>query len=249
MDKKKQSQENDNQTHNSKGIWAWMCNMPMWYKVVFPSCIIVLIFFVEKSYFFQQKIYKFNENIFKVNASSSNSNIKGNSITDQNNYEIVPLTFTYDIEDEKGKRRGKLGDLCMSGNKIHISVKAGIDSWVTIIGIDAKRQPFPIFAKNFAPTSFNANNKYQRIFRLDDTVGNEIYYAIASSEQFSFNKEIKPLLDEMILNATANETMFFDYDLKMPDKFSLEFFYFSHLPKAKKNNEQDKAKDPPLLFL
>jgi hypothetical protein len=144
---------------------------------------------------------------------------------------VVPLILSYDIEDERGRRTGKLDDTCYSGNRIYISFKAGIPSWITVFGVDIKGEPFPVYKRKLAPSFITADKLYIVHFQLDETTGKEVYYAIAASEEFDFDADIRPMVDKVFPKIGSKGLVFSEYQIELPEKFTQEFVYFNHLPK------------------
>jgi hypothetical protein len=51
---------------------------------------------------------------------------------------VIPLLLNYEIENEYGRRGGKLGGAYHTGDRVFLSFRVGLPCWITVFGIDAK---------------------------------------------------------------------------------------------------------------
>lgn len=150
----------------------------------------------------------------------------------------VPLIFSFTVEDDMGKRNGKLGATYYSGDRIDLSFSVGVASWLTVFCVDSKgiHKVFP--KTSFDPLKVEKGHPYATSFSLDETVGTEIYYAIASDRQFNFQKDIEPKLKTLFPTGSAKGPVFSAYALKLSDDFTQQFIYFNH------HSRQNEAAKP-----
>ena len=72
-----------------------------------------------------------------------------------------------------------------SGDIVFLSFKSNSDCWVSVFGVDSKRI-FPLWKKKFSPEKIEKNSDYSvQPFKLDETIGNEIYYIVASDKKLT----------------------------------------------------------------
>ena len=139
---------------------------------------------------------------------------------------VIALSFRYDIEDNMGRRTGKLGEAVYSGDRIYLSVKAGSNCWLSVFGVDAKGV-HPVFREKFEP-SFIEKGEHSLDFSLDEAVGNEVYYAIAASKAFSFEEDIQPNLQRVFPEGNSKGPKFSEFRLELPEQYTQNLIYFYH---------------------
>ena len=89
---------------------------------------------------------------------------------------------------------------------------------------------FPLWKKKFSPEKIEKNIDYSvQPFKLDETVGNEIYFIVASDKKFSFDKSIRPYLDKIFPQGSSKGPAFSKYQMELPAYFAQRFVYFNHL--------------------
>jgi hypothetical protein len=158
-----------------------------------------------------------------------------------NEHPIIPLEIGYEIEDaDNGAlRSGKLGDNCRTGDMIHLSVTTGTKCQLMVFCIDSMMVPIPVLHGQGLYTVLSDGGKIPITpFRLNKVTGTEIYYVVASQEDFSF-EEITPFLDTTLsrlektyANGRPKGPLTNVCELRFPPKgkFSSEYIYFNHLP-------------------
>jgi hypothetical protein len=141
----------------------------------------------------------------------------------------MKLKALNEIEGSKGRRTGVLGDNLYSGNHIFLSFKSNSDCWVSVFGVDSKGI-FPLWNKKFSPEKIERNSDYfVESFKLDETVGNEIYYIVASHKKFNFDKSIRPYLDKLFPQGNSKGPVYSKYQIALSDNFTQQHIYFNHL--------------------
>ena len=204
--------------HFFKKIWNWIIVKSAGYKIAFGVGCIILLVVAARLNFFGEPYFKYARLIIPMHIPCVDEEAPS-----------IPLILSYEIEDKRGRRTGKLGDTCYSGDRIYISLKAGEPSWITVFGVDSKRKPFPIHKQKLNPDFMVADKYYTYHFTLDHTIGSEVYYAIAAPEEFNFEENIRPSLDDVFSKIGSKGPVFSEYQLELPDKFTQEFIYFRHL--------------------
>lgn len=147
----------------------------------------------------------------------------------------IQLLLSYIVKNSDGTREGKLGDLCLSGDHIVLSVSADTNCWLMVFYISIKEVPEAIFPEELEPRMVSGGSNYYSDFFLNDVPGQELYYAVASHDKFTFN-ELIPQLDTL-----RDRLKHFDPDgnakgpvstpcnLNLPDRFSSDVIYFNHV--------------------
>jgi hypothetical protein len=141
---------------------------------------------------------------------------------------VIPLSMNFEITDKFGRRQAKVGEAYFSGDSIHLSIAASLRCWLTVFCVDSKGTQ-KVFQNSFDPSLIEPDKTYGLEFELDETVGAEIYYAIVAAENFSFEKDIKPTLDNLFPEGHSKGPKFSQYELKLPSRFVQRQIYFNHL--------------------
>ncbi|MEA3291120.1 MAG: hypothetical protein U9Q71_02245 [Pseudomonadota bacterium] len=102
---------------------------------------------------------------------------------------VIPWETSFLLEG----RKLEAGATCYAGDRIRVGFTIGAPAWVTVFDVDAKG-PHPVFQNKLDPSHVKSDRPYTLTFPLDDTVGDEIFYVIASETQFSFKEDIEPHL-------------------------------------------------------
>ena len=144
---------------------------------------------------------------------------------------IVPLSFTFEIENEFGRQTGKHGMPCYRGDHIYLTFKVGIPSWVSVIWVDPKGV-YGLFQETYDPSWVIANDIYSMDKKLNDTVGTETFYFIASPKPFNYKKHIAPHLTRTAALSENKGPEQSSYDLKLPKVFTVKTIQCMHLRKA-----------------
>jgi hypothetical protein len=87
------------------------------------------------------------------------------------------------------------------------------------------------------PSRIEKEQTYENNFDLDETVGDEVYYAIAALEEFRFDEEIRPHLKKMSSGENSKGPVFSEYQIELPEKFTQEQIYFTHRSRSSEKAE------------
>jgi hypothetical protein len=140
----------------------------------------------------------------------------------------VTLTLSYEVEDHLGRRAGRIGDACCSGSHIFIRVQASDPVWLSVFGVDAKGI-HPIFGNGLDPRYVEEQQAYVRDFWLDETLGQEIYYAVARKRKFSFERDIEPRLATVFPTGSSKGPLPSRLDVGLPVDYAQRSVYFTHV--------------------
>lgn len=207
----------DLKKHIFSRTWLWMSHKPAWLKIVIGIIAVIVLLTAARFNFFGNTFYQYSRVLLPGHIPLVDPAIP-----------VIPFSMKYEIEDQLGKRIGKLGDICYSGDQLTISFMAGIPCWVTVFGVDSKGI-HPVFRTKLDPSLIEKEQNYPLSFTLDETLGNEIYYAIAAPESFRFQEEIEPFLRCVFPSGNSKGPSFSEYQLELPEKFTQNFIYFNHL--------------------
>ena len=207
----------DAKDHFFVKTWKWVNRKPRWLKVMLSLVILVLFVTAARLHLLGTQFYRYTKVIIPITIP----------IVDPQT-PIIPLSFKYEIENNFGRRPGKLGDTCFDGDRLYVSFRAGVQCWVSVFGIDSK-QKFEVFRDKFEPSLIEQDETYTLDLVLDGTHGMEVYYAIVASEPFDFEKEINPRLGDIFSKGGSKGISPSEYELKLPDIFTHKYFYFNHI--------------------
>lgn len=207
----------DVKKHLFRNVWIWFSQKPRWVKIIFSIAGVVLLLIAARLNLFGEPFYCYSKLVLPIYISSVDPKTP-----------VISLLLSYEIEDNFGRRTGKLGDTCYDGDHLYISFKSGLPCWVSVFGVDSKAI-YPVFKEKLDPSFIENEQNYTLDFSLDKTAGNEVYYAIAASEPFSFQEEIEPHLMNVFPAGNSKGPAFSEYQLELPEKFTQEFIYFKHL--------------------
>ena len=140
----------------------------------------------------------------------------------------ILLNFTFEVENEFGREKGKNGETYFSGNNIYLSINSNRKCWLCLFCIDAKG----IYGLKNGSTEvflFDPNDyPYQFEFLLDETIGSEIYLAVASHQKFDFGKDIKPKINNVFPELNSKGPVFFRQNLSFGDAFYQSIIHINH---------------------
>ena len=204
------------QQHLFKRAYKWVVRKPWWVKSLAGLGVVLVLFAVARLNFLGEPYYRYAKLVLPANISGIDAKTP-----------VIALSFVYDIEDDMGRRSGKLGQTVYSGDRIYLSVQAGNNCWLSVFGIDAKGIQ-TVFRNKLDPSLIEKGQKYTLDFSLDETIGHEIYYAVAAHEDFSFEKDIRPNLLRVFSDGNSKGPKFSQYRLTLPEKFIQKLIYFRH---------------------
>lgn len=211
-----------------KKIWIWIVKRPPGFKIGFLIAVVVLLFALARFNIFGEPFYKYSQLIF----SDHFSNVKKEGEVAKKEH-VIPLMFTYEIENSPGLwQTGRPGDTYFSDDRISISLKSGVSCWLTVFGVDSKKVPFAIFQKELNPAYITEEENFEKRFKLDNITGMEVYYAIASQNEFDFDSEVKPYLDEFLAKTNFKQDVLLRYKLDLPATFTQKMINFKHFSRV-----------------
>lgn len=202
--------------HFFKRAWMWMAERPGWVKILAGLGLVLLLLAGARLNFFGEPYYRYARFVLPAKLSGIDASIP-----------VVALSFGYEIEDDMSRRAGKLGETVYSGDRIYLSVQAGSNCWLSVFCVDAIGI-HPVFREKLAPSLVEKGQTHTLEFSLDETVGKEIYYAVAASEVFSFEADIRPNLRQVFPQGHSKGPKFSEYHLKLPEQFTQKLVYFQH---------------------
>lgn len=204
----------DLKKHSFKHTWIWIAGKPLWIKAVALVCVLAVLLLGARVNIFGEPYYDYTKRIFPMKLCIDPP------------IPVIGLQFWYDLEDEMNRRPGKHGQTVFSGNIIHWTVKSDTNCWLSVIGVDSKGV-HPVFRDKYDPT-FIQKGEHSDEFCLDKTVGNEIYYAIAAHDAFSFEKDIRPNLQRVFKEGSSKGPTPLKFKLGLPEKYTQALIYFYH---------------------
>lgn len=199
-----------------KRIWLWLVGKPLSTKILVSFAVIVVFFALSRMKFWGEPYYSYAKLMLPVH-------LPGVDVVKP----AIGLALGYEIEDNMGRRGGKLGATVYSGDRIYLSFEASHACWLSVFGVDAKGI-HPIFREKLSPSLIEKELKYTLDFILDETIGNEVYYAIAAHEEFSFEKDIQPHLRRVFPQGHTKGPKFSEYQLSLPPQYVVSMIYFQH---------------------
>ncbi len=144
---------------------------------------------------------------------------------------VIPLLLQYQVADAyTGRRNGKLGETLRTGDHVFVSFKVGRPCWVTVFCIDSKGVQ-PVFGEGLDPLKVEKSEFYTLDFKLNDTLGPEIYYAVAKTDKFRFKKHVEPYLKRRFPKLTSKGPARSQFDLELPPQYQKKWFFFEHVAK------------------
>ena len=198
-----------------KKTWIWVSSLPMGLKIIVGIVGALFLIVTARFNLLGNTYYDYSKKLIPLKLRIDPE------------LSVVPISFQFEIEDQMGRRTGKLSDTYYTGDRVYLSFKAGSPCWITIIGVDSKKI-YPVFRHKLSPSKIEKDQKYTLNFKLDNTVGWEIYYAIAAHENFDFEGDISPRLRRIFPEGNSKGPVFSNYSLTLPDKFTQKILYFNH---------------------
>ncbi len=199
-----------------KRTWVWIRNKTLLNKVFIILFILFTLIICARINLLGHRYYILTKRLFNVHIS-------GIDLEEP----VISLYLNYHINDDMGKRIGRLGDITYSGDEISLSIKANRDCWVCIICLDEKGI-YPIFHNQYDPSFVEGGILYEFKFNLDETVGIEIYYAIAAKDRFSYVLDIEPKIKSIFPEGQSKGPRFSEYMLDLSDKYTQRHIFFYH---------------------
>lgn len=198
-------------------VSKWFFNLPLIGKIVVCSLSILVVLILsrigvlgEKWYYLSKKVIPFTIPIIDTKPSD------------------ILLTFTFDVETDLGRVKGRIGRTYWSGNRIYLSINSNVECWLSIFSVDSKGV-YGVYKRSKQPGLFKPQREPHVItFLLDDNVGPEIYYAIASHTKYDFVKDIKPKLENIFPDFKAKGPLFSNYRLDLGDEYYQAVISFNH---------------------
>ena len=162
-------------------LFNWFKRQYIGIKIILVFAFFILLLFISRFNLFGNLCYKFSKSIIPFEIP----------LIDTPKLQLL-VEFNFEVLGSMGKIQGKLGRTYYTGDQLYLEIKTNLNCWLTVFCIDAngikKVEPW-----NFDPFFVKENQLNRTFFILDNTVGNEIYYAIASLKKFNFKKDIKRL--------------------------------------------------------
>lgn len=164
--------------------------LPLYGKIISVLIVLCIFFITARIGYFGSEIQSFSQRLLPFRIP----------LVDAPKSDIL-LTFYFQVNSANGWKRGVLGQRYAADSEMALSFNTNIPCWLLFIGIDSNGYyPIPIHKSKqsyFTPIYFEPLKEPQPIpFKLDGTIGPEIYIAIASHRNFDFQNEVKPALDE-----------------------------------------------------
>jgi hypothetical protein len=187
--------------------WLWLRKKPLWAKILVAILAFAFIVLFSRMNLLGEPLYRLSTFIIPLQNPA------------------LFLTMDYSISDTYGIRTGKKNDLCHSGDYINLSFIPSDDCWSTLFCLDSKGI-HPLFDNSLEPQLLKGGKSILIKFNLDTILGNEIYYAVATRKNFSFEKKIIPNLGKSTIGIKGPD--WGNYRLNLPKGFIQEYFSFKH---------------------
>lgn len=208
-------------------IWTRFVEGSLWVKLSLGLLAAIIVLVLARSHFLGDLGYRFSKVLFPFQISVVDEELA-----------IIPLTFNYQVADaHMGKRDGKLGETLRTGDHLFLTFKVGIACWVNVFCIDEKGVQ-SVFGQGLNPHWVEKGEPYTLDFKLNDTLGREVYYAVANRNRFSFEKDIKPFLTHRFPNLNSKGPAISEFDIELPSNFRKKWFFFEHV--GQNTNEAPK---------
>jgi hypothetical protein len=138
--------------------------------------------------------------------------------------ERIAINFNFHVNN----MQGIIGKTYYSGDNVSLIFSTNVDCYMTVFCID-KKNIIGLFNKKLEPQKILGGDNNETIsFELDDTDGEEVYYAIASHNSFKFEKDIKPKLEKEISGlGSKGPDLVKNIELD-ENKFFQKSIYFKH---------------------
>lgn len=195
----------------------WFLNLTLIAKIVVCGLSILLVLILSRIGVFGEKPSYLSRKVIPFTIP----------IIDPKPADIL-LTFIFDVETDLGRVNGRIGRTYWSGNRIYLSINSNVECWLSIFSVDSKGV-YGIYNQSKQPGLFRPQREPHVItFLLDDNVGPEIYYAVASHTKFDFVKDIKPKLENIFPDFKAKGPLFSNYRLDLGDEYYQAAISFNH---------------------
>lgn len=139
---------------------------------------------------------------------------------------VLPVSLELYVNEGQTQRRIYHDGAVKSGSQITLKAVLGAPAWLTVFCMDRKGV-HPLFRNKLEPSNVVAGS-YILDFKLDDTQGREIYFAIAGETVFSFEEDIAPTLEQSFTNGSKGPVGKVA-SLPLPDHLNQVFIGFNHL--------------------
>ena len=154
--------------------------LPLYGKIIYVLIVLCIFFITARIGYFGSNIKSFSQRILPFQIP----------LLDAPKSDIL-LTFYFQVNSANGWKRGVLGQRYAADSEMSLSFNTNIPCWLLFIGIDSNGYyPIPIHKSKqsyFTPIYFEPlKEPYPIPFKLDGTIGPEIYIAIASHRHFDF---------------------------------------------------------------
>jgi hypothetical protein len=199
-----------------KKTWKWIVRRPIWARALLTLLILVILIGLARLELLGERAYRYARILLPGQVDMVDPAVV-----------VVPLAMDFEVEDSMGRRPGKLGQTLLSGDRLHLTFSAGRMAWVTLFAVDSVGI-HPVFQGRLAPSFVEQDRAYTLSFELDDTIGPEVYYLLASGEEFDFSHEVRPQLDLVFPEGRIKGPSFSPYELELPARFSQDMFFFEH---------------------
>jgi len=200
-----------------KFFLKWFFQQKRWIQLVIAISILIFLLGLARSNFLGEQLYRLSKILIPLDIPWVDPPKP-----------MIPLYFSYEIEDQINRRDGKLGGTCYTGDRIYLNYRTGIACWITLFGVDSKGV-HPILQNKFNPIFIEKDKPYSEVFTLDNTSGYEVYYAVAAMDKFDFDKDIRPYIKPLNFQTGAKGPTLSEYQLNLSERFRHEYLYFNHL--------------------
>ena len=198
-------------------VWILVTGGPFWRRILTALFIVVVILALARIRMLGDPAYRYAMALFPFQIA----------MVDEAEA-AIPLAFSYEGASAMGIRRaGKLGETFQTGDTLYLSFSVGVPCWVTVFCIDGKGIQ-PVFGEGLNPVKVEKGVPYSVDFTLNDTLGTEIYYAVARGKKFAFEQDIKPHLSQRFPKLNSKGPAISQYDLKLPSDYRKKWIYFEH---------------------
>ncbi len=168
-----------------------MSRLPIYAQGIVVAIVVISCFLLARGGIFGENIRVFSARVFPIHIAG----------IDPPRADVL-LSFYFEVNTHDGWSRGRLGEKYPANSEMALFYNTNVPCWLLVVGID-KKGLYPVIYKTqdlqgFAPIYFEPLEAPHEIpFRLNGTIGNEAYIALASRHKFDFFEDIKPVLDEV----------------------------------------------------
>lgn len=198
-------------------LLKWFLSLSLVARIAVCSLSILLVIILSRIGVFGEKTYYLSKKLIPFTIP----------IVDPEKPDIL-LTFTFDVDNDSGRIKGRIGSTYWSGNRIYLMINSNVKCWLLIFSVDSQ-DVYGVYNRSKQPGLFKPNKEPHVItFLLDDNVGPEIYYAIASHTKFDFEEDIKPKLKSVFPDFKAKGPLFSNYRIGLGDEYYQAVISFNH---------------------